>query len=158
MLCHYIIVFHFEGILPKGPYLPCVSMAGRALLAGYHRFLYSNCTVHDSLYDNMEMVPFDILHWSTGPHQSYRTVFWTCAVLVLNVIMCAFYQFLYRMWLHHGGCDYHWNVISTLFWATHLGFPKLVLTLHTSLDVFAPGYPLWILDWTCYLQTPLCHV
>ena len=32
---------HFEGILPKGPYLPCVSMAGRALLAGYHR-LYRN--------------------------------------------------------------------------------------------------------------------
>ena len=30
---------HFEGILPKGPYLPCVSMAGRALLAGYHRFM-----------------------------------------------------------------------------------------------------------------------
>ena len=28
---------HLEGILPKGPYLPCVSMAGRALLAGYHR-------------------------------------------------------------------------------------------------------------------------
>ena len=27
---------HIEGILPKGPYLPCVSMAGRALLAGYH--------------------------------------------------------------------------------------------------------------------------
>ena len=26
-----------EGILPKGPYLPCVSMAGRALLAGYPR-------------------------------------------------------------------------------------------------------------------------
>ena len=25
-----------EGIPPKGPYLPCVSMAGRALLAGYH--------------------------------------------------------------------------------------------------------------------------
>ena len=29
--------WYFEGILPKGPYLPCVSMAGRALLAGYHR-------------------------------------------------------------------------------------------------------------------------
>ena len=26
------------GILPKGPYLPCVSMAGRALLAGYPRY------------------------------------------------------------------------------------------------------------------------
>ena len=32
-------VVEFEGILPKGPYLPCVSMAGRALLVGYHRIL-----------------------------------------------------------------------------------------------------------------------
>ena len=31
---------YIEGILPKGPYLPCVSMAGRALLAGYHRYKY----------------------------------------------------------------------------------------------------------------------
>ena len=30
---------YIEGILPKGPYLPCVSMAGRALLAGYHRYI-----------------------------------------------------------------------------------------------------------------------
>ena len=30
---------HIEGILPKGPYLPCVSMAGRALLAGYPRYV-----------------------------------------------------------------------------------------------------------------------
>ena len=29
---------HIEGILPKGPYLPCVSMAGRAILAGYHLY------------------------------------------------------------------------------------------------------------------------
>ena len=28
---------YIEGILSKRPYLPCVSMAGRALLAGYHR-------------------------------------------------------------------------------------------------------------------------
>ena len=28
---------YIEGILPKGPYLPCVSMAGRALLVGYPR-------------------------------------------------------------------------------------------------------------------------
>ena len=31
---------HIEGILPKGPYLPCVSMAGRALLAGYPRYIW----------------------------------------------------------------------------------------------------------------------
>ena len=29
---------NIEGILPKWPYLPCVSMAGRALLAGYPRY------------------------------------------------------------------------------------------------------------------------
>ena len=34
--CRYI-----EGIVPKGPYLPCTSMAGRALLAGYHRYRHS---------------------------------------------------------------------------------------------------------------------
>ena len=45
---------NIEGILPKGPYLPCVSMAGRALLAWYHRykryiFFYQNsslCVLH----------------------------------------------------------------------------------------------------------------
>ena len=35
---------HIEGILPKGPYLPCVSMAGRALLAGYPRYASANST------------------------------------------------------------------------------------------------------------------
>ena len=33
-------ITHIEGILPNGPYLPCVSMAGRVLLAGYHQYLY----------------------------------------------------------------------------------------------------------------------
>ena len=31
-------LWDIEGILPKGPYLPCVSMAGKALLAGYPRY------------------------------------------------------------------------------------------------------------------------
>ena len=31
-------IAYSEGILPKGPYLPCVSMAGGALLAGYPRY------------------------------------------------------------------------------------------------------------------------
>ena len=34
------MVSDIDGILPKGPYLPCVSMAGRALSAGYHRYGY----------------------------------------------------------------------------------------------------------------------
>ena len=35
----------FEGILPKEPYLPCVSMAGRALLAGYHPHKLNNVII-----------------------------------------------------------------------------------------------------------------
>ena len=40
----YIFLPHIESILPKGSYPPCVSMAGRALLAGYHRY---RSAVHD---------------------------------------------------------------------------------------------------------------
>ena len=41
LTCMYMTHYsHFEGILLKGPYLPCVSMAGRALLAGYRGFQY----------------------------------------------------------------------------------------------------------------------
>ena len=39
-----IVNVYIEGILPKGPYLPCVSMAGRALLAGYHRYVTTATT------------------------------------------------------------------------------------------------------------------
>ena len=34
----WVLKTYIEGILPKGPYLPCVSMVGRALLVGYHRY------------------------------------------------------------------------------------------------------------------------
>ena len=38
MSCH-VNSLHIEGILPKGPYPPCLRMAGRALLAGYPRYV-----------------------------------------------------------------------------------------------------------------------
>ena len=37
IMASLILKADIEGILPKGLYLPCVSMAGRALLAGYHQ-------------------------------------------------------------------------------------------------------------------------
>ena len=40
-------IAYIEGNLPKGPHLPCVSMADRALLAGYHRYV---CLYHQLLY------------------------------------------------------------------------------------------------------------
>ena len=46
-----------EGILQKRPYLPCVSMAGRALLAGYHRYVHGiNLSVERTI---KTMVSFD---------------------------------------------------------------------------------------------------
>ena len=39
----------FEDILPKEPYLPCLSMAGRALLAGYRQILNTSSSgPHDA--------------------------------------------------------------------------------------------------------------
>ena len=32
------IIWYIDGILPKGPYPPCLHMADRALLAGYHQY------------------------------------------------------------------------------------------------------------------------
>ena len=40
--CNKYVHTYIYGILPKGPYLPCVSMAGWALLAGYQRYILSN--------------------------------------------------------------------------------------------------------------------
>ena len=37
---------HIDGILPKEPYLPCVSMAGRAHLAGYPRYIKVFHVIH----------------------------------------------------------------------------------------------------------------
>ena len=34
---------HIKGILPKGPYPPCLHMADRALLAGYHQHQLPDC-------------------------------------------------------------------------------------------------------------------
>ena len=49
-ICNLFAQRHIEGILPKGPYLPCVSMAGRALLAGYHQHVHWKWEVLVSIY------------------------------------------------------------------------------------------------------------
>ena len=37
LYCTVPKIWQIDGILPKGPYPPCLRMADRALLAGYHR-------------------------------------------------------------------------------------------------------------------------
>ena len=48
-----------------------------------------SCMVQHSLCHGMDKGTCAIVHWSAAPHHriAYRTGFWMCAVLVLNVIM-----------------------------------------------------------------------
>ena len=48
---HWKRTSYIEGIPPKGPYLPCVCMAGRALLTGYPRYQVGGFTV--DVYGNI---------------------------------------------------------------------------------------------------------
>ena len=56
-VCLYIcLATYIEGILPKILYLLCVSMAGRALLAGYPRYVIFICLV--TLHGVLELVQY----------------------------------------------------------------------------------------------------
>ena len=52
---HWMVSGHFEGILPKGPYPPCLRMADRALLAGHPR--YVNTFFH-TRYAQAQGIPY----------------------------------------------------------------------------------------------------
>ena len=58
------LILQIEGILPKGPYLPCVSMAGRALLAGYHRNMCNNSSYwkYTHVPDNLSYIVSILYH------------------------------------------------------------------------------------------------
>ena len=65
MFCH----LHIAGILPKGPHLPCVSMAGRALLAGYHQYVVCDMLLYYMiLHCGTIIVLVNFLHI---PHKSH---------------------------------------------------------------------------------------
>ena len=51
--------YHIDGILPKGPYPPCLRMADRALLTGYPRYLHTEC-----------VAPFTSITFYAGWNQS----------------------------------------------------------------------------------------
>ena len=56
------VVLHIEGILPIGPYRPCLSMAGRALLVGYHWYMHQ--WIGSALVQIMVCHLFDAKLWS----------------------------------------------------------------------------------------------
>ena len=90
-------------------YLKTMSMDD-LILSGF-RCAFS-CVVQYSLCHGMDIGTCDIVHWSAAPHHliAYRTGFWMCVVLVLNVFRCSCHYFRYGILFHrdfhHDSCDY----------------------------------------------------
>ena len=59
-----LIVLKFEGIPPKWPYLPCLSMAGRALLAGYHWYMQNYFTGTGAMMEQPSASNAPLKNWS----------------------------------------------------------------------------------------------
>ena len=77
---------YIKGILPKGPYLPCVSMAGRALWAGYHRHVqWQKSKISVQYHDQQKYIP---LIFFTYHIKTIRTniLFHTCCKVCLYII------------------------------------------------------------------------
>ena len=121
--------------------------------------LYFNFIVQYYLYHNTDI---GTLWYCTLPITVCCNGFGVCVVLAMSVIRCSCLYFLDRILLHH---DFH-HVIGLLM-AIHyflnyiLGF--LLLSSSGSANAqlpgcFHPAHSPWILEWTCYLRTPLCHV
>ena len=72
------VIRHIEGILPKGPYLPCVSMASRAILAGHPRYM------------------FNYHEWFMKKHRSFMKVRITPAQG--GQCICAYERISWRIW------------------------------------------------------------
>ena len=67
VLCSTLNDDWIEGILPEGSYLPCVSMAGRALLSGYPRILSLWCRAQYRITRVYAFSTF-VCIWKNKPH------------------------------------------------------------------------------------------
>ena len=74
---HCVGCFLIEGILPKGPYLSCVSMVGRALLAGYPRYILLQPLLHMYIF-------YTHTHYSSSnvTHFIYSSIYSKCISLL----------------------------------------------------------------------------
>ena len=99
---------HIEGVLPKGPYLPCVSMADRALLAGYHRHMHCSELSQHRFREQF-------VAWLAPSH--YLTQCW------LTLIWTHWNKQVKSKYTHFDSSQCIWKYglqnISHLFWTVH---------------------------------------
>ena len=99
---------HIDGILLKGPYLPCVSMAGRALLAGYPRYI-SGLVWDTTNYNALGIFLIHPVHLFIFP-----SAHGILGVKIITFDLIGFELFLRLciIWLDHGS---HWIEASIFF-------------------------------------------
>ena len=97
--------YDIEGILPKGPYLPCVSMAGRALLAGYHQYIsHTEVRVNTSKRPKFEQGCCQRASRRCCTSQEFTNTSWKiCTLYSLGKIQAP-YQFINYLELHCSSC------------------------------------------------------
>ena len=119
-------MWEFDGILPKGPYLPCVSMAGRALLAGYHRVITAVTQAEYKLEsESTKYIPYHALMGK------------------LWGVFCGDFG---ENLLHNNSTALYWssNLVKTVPYSTHQ------CCFHGSLTQQPFKNLSWIPSWICY--------
>ena len=163
------IISIWKKLLPRNIYIPRASgTMAVCWKIWYHSFcLVSsacfNCIVHhSSLYHNMNRrTMWRCASVSYIPSESKRLVYWwalfwwwmsLCFPFTSSLIW--FYSILIVV------ISIGIMVIFFLFWTTRSSFlqPSSPGSANAHLPGYStPGHPLWILDFPCYLRTPLCQ-
>ena len=78
--CPWLVMLQFDGILPKGPYPPCLRMADRALLAGYPRIMVNRtireiCMSHTCYTMHEILNPFPIYRYHNDKIDDFLLVY-----------------------------------------------------------------------------------
>ena len=108
-------VFHtpeFDGILPKGPYPPCLRMAARALLAGYPRIIafYNPWIMYvtDLWWDSLSYKKVITMFWCTKHCYSDKYSIMIPNQSVQNLLVYIWYWLQYTyIWVMS---EHHWDV------------------------------------------------
>ena len=111
-LCHNVIMLQIEGILPKGPYLPCVGMADMALLTGYHS------DIHTAELPSILVISHTSLRISLEDSGKAHMEFWDIPCSIGPAIYGPYYwQYIWHVWAWSSFCNFTIWLYTTLeFW------------------------------------------
>ena len=145
----------------------CVGWYDTVIVSCLVSNVHFSCIVQDSLYHTMGIGT--MWHCALASCASLQSIglFFGCALFWCWMSLCAhftissteFYFIMIFIMIIVTITEIFMANLFILNYTFRL-FVTIVLVLQkrNCLDVSAPGHSLWILDWICYLRTPLCHV